>query len=68
MKLAKLYFHISTTPGTSIQVVAACADGLRYLIRSKKKLSIEDMRLPWKPIYDILSQDLFLSRRRFEYK
>ncbi|EGN99641.1 hypothetical protein SERLA73DRAFT_159863 [Serpula lacrymans var. lacrymans S7.3] len=67
MKLAKLYFHVSTTPGMSTQIVAICADGLSTLTRSKKKLSIEDMRLPWKPIYDILSQDLFLSRRQFEY-
>lgn len=51
----------------SAQVVATCADGLKTLIRSKKKLSIEDMRLPWKPLYDILSQDLFLTRRQFEY-
>jgi len=51
----------------SIQVVAACADTLQALTRSKNKLSIEDMRLPWKPIYNLLSQDLFLSRREFEY-
>ena len=51
----------------STQVVAACADTLQALIRSKNKLSIDDMRLPWKPIYNILSRDLFLTRRQFEY-
>jgi len=25
------------------------------------------MRLPWKPIYDRLNRDLFLTRRQFEY-
>lgn len=67
MNLAKLYFHISTTPGMSTQIVATCADGFKTLTQSKKKLSIEDMRLPWKPIFDILYEDLFLSRRQFEY-
>jgi proteasome activator subunit 4 len=51
----------------STQIVAACADTLQALIRSKNKLSIDDMRLPWKPIYNILIQDLFLTRREFEY-
>lgn len=51
----------------SAQVVVACADTLQALIRSKYKLTIDDMRLPWKPIYNILSKDLFLSRREFEY-
>lgn len=65
--LAKLYFQVSVTPGMSIQVVAICADGLSHLTRSKKKLSIEDMRLPWTPLYDTLCKDLFLTRRQFEY-
>ncbi|KAG1755021.1 uncharacterized protein EDB91DRAFT_1096855 [Suillus paluster] len=67
IRLAKLYFHVATTPGMPTQVMAICADGLSNLTRSKKKLSIDDMRLPWKPIYDILRKDLFLTRRQFEY-
>lgn len=67
MKLAKLYFELSIVPGMSIQVVASCADGFRLLTKSKKLLTVEDMRLPWKPIYEALSQDLFLTRRQFEY-
>ncbi|CDO70270.1 hypothetical protein BN946_scf184942.g70 [Trametes cinnabarina] len=59
----KIYFNICTTPGMPNHVVAACADGLQVLSRSKKKLSIADMRLPWMPIYKILSKDLFLTRR-----
>lgn len=67
IKLAKLYFHISITPGMSPQMIATCADGFKALTTSKEKLSISDMRLPWKPIYDVLSHDLFLRRRQFEY-
>ncbi|KAJ7275353.1 hypothetical protein B0H12DRAFT_1086888 [Mycena haematopus] len=67
IKLAKLYWYLSTTPGMPTQVMATCADGFKSLTESVKKVSIEDMRLPWRPIYDILSHDLFLTRREFEY-
>ncbi|EFI28576.1 membrane protein [Coprinopsis cinerea okayama7 len=65
--LAKLYYQLSLVPGMPTQVVAVCADGFKLLTKSKNKISIEDMRLPWKPIDKILRQDLFLSRRQFEY-
>ncbi|RPD81724.1 hypothetical protein L226DRAFT_527984 [Lentinus tigrinus ALCF2SS1-7] len=64
--IIKIYFHVCTTPGMPNHVVAACSDGLQALCRSKKKLSVEDVRLPWMPIYKILSKDLFLTRRQFE--
>jgi proteasome activator subunit 4 len=67
IKLAKVYFHVATIPGMPIGIVALCADTLTMLIKSKKILSIRDMRLPWRPVYDILCQDLFLRRRQFEY-
>ncbi|GLB36425.1 putative protein with domain of unknown function (DUF3437) [Lyophyllum shimeji] len=67
VQLAKLYYHASTIPGMSTQLVATCADAFHTLTKSKKKLTIEDMRLPWKPVYEILKADLFLTRRQFEY-
>ncbi|KAF8226105.1 hypothetical protein L208DRAFT_1425249 [Tricholoma matsutake] len=67
IKLAKVYFHVSTIPGMPTQLVDTCSDAFTTLTKSKKKLSINDMRLPWKPIYNILSEDLFLSRRQFEH-
>lgn len=65
--LARLYFHVCTIPGLSTQMVATCSDAFKLLTKSKKQISIDDLRLPWKPVYDILSRDLFLSRRQFEY-
>ena len=67
IRLAKLYYHLCTVPGMSTSNIALCADAFKALTRSKKKLSIEDMRLPWKPVFDLLSKDLFLARRQFEY-
>lgn len=66
--LAKLFFHVCTTPGMPTHIVASCADTFVTLTRSRKKVSIEDLRLPWKPIYKILSKDLFLTRRQFEIR
>ncbi|KAJ7655130.1 hypothetical protein DFH06DRAFT_491600 [Mycena polygramma] len=67
IRLAKIYWHLSTTPGMPSHVMATAADGFKSLTQSVKKISIKDIRLPWRPIYDILSQDLFLTRRQFEY-
>ena len=66
--LVKLYYEMSLAPGMHLNVMGAAAEGLVGLLRSKKKLSIKDLRLPWKPIYDRLSRELFLSRRKFEIK
>lgn len=65
--LAKLYYHVCTIPGLSTQMVATASDAFKMLTKSKKYITIDDLRLPWKPVYDILSQDLFLRRRQFEY-
>lgn len=65
-KLATLYYHICTTPGMPTHILATCSDNLHTLLQSKKKLNIDDLRLPWKPVYNILSKDLFLTRRQFE--
>lgn len=67
MYLAKLYYHLSLVPGMPTQVVAVCADAFKLLTKSKHKISVDDLRLPWKPIDRILRPDLFLSRRQFEY-
>ncbi|KAF8898398.1 hypothetical protein BD779DRAFT_1607219 [Infundibulicybe gibba] len=66
IQLARIYFYVSVTPGVPTQIIATCADGFKGLTKSKK-ITIKDMRLPWKPVYDILHADLFLTRRQFEY-
>ena len=66
--LIRIYFHLAILPGMPTHIVATVSDGLHVLTRSKKKLTIEDLRLPWKPIFDILDNDLFLSRRQFEIR
>lgn len=66
--LVKLYYEVAVMPGMPANIMAVAAEALNYLTRSKAKLSIADLRLPWKPIYNLLSNELFLSRRKFEIK
>ncbi len=66
--LIKVYYHVCTSPGMPHPVVAACSDALQVLCRSEKKLSVDDLRLPWLPLFKILSKDLFLTRRQFEIR
>ena len=66
--IIKLYYEVVTLPSIPAQVLVVAAEGLNTLTRSKTKLSIDDLRLPWKPAYNILSNELFLSRRKFEIK
>ncbi|KAG8866672.1 hypothetical protein FRC20_007837 [Serendipita sp. 405] len=65
--LAKLFYQICVVPGMPHDTVSACMDTFSMLTRSKKKLGIQDLRLPWRPVYDILSRDLFFKRRQFEF-
>ncbi|KAI0343952.1 hypothetical protein BDW22DRAFT_1355187 [Trametopsis cervina] len=64
--LIKLYFYICTAPGMPTYIVSTASDHLYTWVRSKKKITIEDIRLPWLSIYKILSNDLFLARRQYE--
>lgn len=66
--LVKLYFEIATLPGMPAAVINVAVEGLSDFTRSKKKLTINDLRMPWKPIYELLSNELFLPRRKFELK
>ena len=66
--LIKLYYEVAVMPGLPNNVLVAAADAINDLSRSKNKLSIDDIRMPWKPLYTMLSEELFLSRRKFEIK
>ncbi|KAF9036519.1 hypothetical protein BDZ89DRAFT_1100671 [Hymenopellis radicata] len=59
--LAKIYFYVVTIPGMSTQMVATRSDAFKLLTKSKKRIGVDGLRLPWKPVYEILSADLFLS-------
>ncbi|KLO18849.1 hypothetical protein SCHPADRAFT_819201 [Schizopora paradoxa] len=64
--LVKLYYEIATQPCMSRYVISNIISSLSVLTKSKKKITISDIRLPWKPIYDILSKNLFIPRRVYK--
>jgi proteasome activator subunit 4 len=66
--LVKLYFYLAITPGMHLHIVATAADTLEWLTRSRNKLNVNDLRLPWMPLFDVLSRDLFLTRRQYEVR
>lgn len=66
--LARLYYELCVLPGMPTHLLSTWVDGLSVLLHSKRKTSIRDLRLPWKPIFDILKKDLFLTRRQFEIR
>ncbi|KAG8932798.1 hypothetical protein FRC01_012282 [Tulasnella sp. 417] len=41
--LAKVYFDLCVTPGMPLHVVNTCLDTLNFLLRSKKKISVDDL-------------------------
>ena len=63
IKLIKLYYHICTTPGMPQYIVDSCA-GTIVTVLDTKKLTIEDLRLPWKPVYTLLHKNLFVKGRQ----
>lgn len=66
--LVKLYYELCVAPGMPIPIIGNCLETLLWLVRSKNKLDLEDMRLPWRPAYTIMRDELFLSRRQYEIR
>lgn len=67
-RLARVYYELCVAPSMPSYLLSNWSEGLSSLLRSKKKTSIKDLRLPWRPIYRILKAELFLTRRQFEIK
>ncbi|KAI0050704.1 hypothetical protein FA95DRAFT_1581074 [Auriscalpium vulgare] len=66
VRLVDVYYHLCVTPGMPLHIAIVSSDTLDVLTRSKKKLGVKDIRLPWLPVLHILKRDLFLTRRQFE--
>jgi hypothetical protein len=60
--LVRLYFELCVTPGMSLPIISNCLETFLWLVR---KLNLYDLRLPWRPIYTIMQNELFLSRRQY---
>lgn len=63
IQLIVLYYHICTTPGMPTFIVQSCSSTIVNLLDTKK-LTIKDLRLPWRPVYDLIHNKLFMKSRQ----
>ena len=63
IKIIKVYFHACTTAAMPLFVVYFCSETLRILFQTRPLLCVEDLRLPWKPVYDLLIADMRSSSK-----
>ncbi|GAA94209.1 uncharacterized protein L969DRAFT_375946 [Mixia osmundae IAM 14324] len=63
-KLAALYYELAVLPGLDPRLIALAANQCSTLIENKKRLDIDDIQLPWRPLYDILLRELYPKKRR----
>jgi proteasome activator subunit 4 len=65
-------FHVeqipaSVLPGTEPALIRSHADMLRRLIRTKRgskpKLTLEDLELPWEPLWTVMKKEVFPNSR-----
>ncbi|KAF8922284.1 armadillo-type protein [Mucidula mucida] len=62
-KLVRLYYELCITPGIEVRVIRSWADMLNRLISNKsgmkRKLELEDLQLPWEPLWEALKTHLW---------
>lgn len=58
LALIRLYFEMAVQFEMPEKTVETCADTLATLLRPKKKLDIKDIRLPWRPLYEIIKRTM----------
>ncbi|HEV7737873.1 MAG TPA: hypothetical protein VGO47_10945 [Chlamydiales bacterium] len=71
ISLVKLYYELILVPGMDARLVRSWADMLVKLIGSKgpgtkRKLLLNDLRLEWWPLWNVLFKDLFPKKRGAE--
>ena len=63
-RLVNLYYSLCVLPGMDVRLVEVCINITITLVSSKKRININDLVLPWKPLYDIIERELFPKQRK----
>ncbi|KAH8929547.1 hypothetical protein BT69DRAFT_1292546 [Atractiella rhizophila] len=66
-RLAALYYEVCVLPGMDPRLIDGAVNMFISLVESKKRLERKDLTLPWKPLYDILSLELFPKNRKTDH-
>ncbi|CAO1628827.1 unnamed protein product [Parajaminaea phylloscopi] len=62
--LASLYYHIVLVPGLDARLVDVAAQMAISLLQPRRKISIRDLTLPWRPLHEMLHRQLFPKTRQ----
>jgi proteasome activator subunit 4 len=66
-KLVRLYYELCLVPGIEARTTRNWADMLTRLLdnkpNTKRKLELEDLQLPWKPLWRVLQRELWPKKR-----
>lgn len=63
-RLALLCYSLATMPGLNPKVMGAAANMVMSLLKHKKLISINDLRLDWRPLHALLVKELWPKRRK----
>lgn len=64
VNLVKLYYELAVSPGMDARLVENFASTVLQLVEKKGLIDRSDVLLPWRPIYDILSTEIFPKGRK----
>ena len=63
-KLARLYFELAVLPGMDPRLIEVASNTCMTLVANKKRIDINDLQLPWEPLYAVLERELFPKKRK----
>lgn len=63
-KLAKLFYELAVLSGMDPRIIETAASTCMTLLANKKRLDINDLQLPWAPLYHVLELELFPKKRK----
>lgn len=63
-KVARLYYELAVLPGMDPRIVEVAANTCMTLLANKKRIDINDLQLPWQPLYHLLEHELFPKKRK----
>ena len=64
VRLVELYYELAVSPGMDARLVETFASTVLQLVEKKSLIGRSDVLLPWRPIYDILSREIFPKGRK----
>ena len=64
VSLVELYYELAVSPGMDARLVENFASTVLQLVEKKSLIDRSDVLLPWRPIYDILSREIFPKGRK----